>query len=194
MHPTPIRWSRWPLPDSPMFRGNRVEVFDGLAYAASSSQLISVDLASREIVESLRLGLAPITDIAREGPTLYTMDSNGGLTVVDISQFQMLERGSVTVPDAGGRMSVSDGIAYAAATGFRGGFATADVSDPDNPLVISGSDWRQKVVGLCHQAWASSDRRHQPDADPRCRPRLPRHPPGRRRPDCRPSDRFAPAG
>ena len=50
------------------------------------------------------------------------------------------------MPDGGGRLFVGNGIAYAAALNreavplFSGGFATADVSNPDHLTLISGSD------------------------------------------------------
>jgi len=68
------------------------------------------------------------------------MDQAGTLTAVDISGAQMAAQDTLAVADGGGEIFVGGGIAYVAAQGFRGGFATVDVSDPDNLTLVSGSD------------------------------------------------------
>ena len=79
--------------------------------------------------------------LAREGRTLYAMDSAGTLSIIDASGPAMLARGSLSVPQAGGTLFVGDGIAYATARqSLDGGFATVDVSDLDAPALISGPD------------------------------------------------------
>ena len=66
------------------------------------------------------------------------------LRVIDISGTTgpyMLARSSLTMPAGGGKLFVGNAIAYVAAgNGNTGGFATADVSNPDSPLLISGVD------------------------------------------------------
>ena len=116
-------------------------MFDRLAFVASGTLIHSIDLLTGEFEQSLDLGGAELTDIAREGAVAYTMDAQRTLRAIDLSGFDMEPRGSLTLPDGGGRLFVGNGIAYAVAnSNFRGGFATADVSDPDNITLISGSD------------------------------------------------------
>ncbi|MCJ8281557.1 MAG: Ig-like domain-containing protein, partial [Rivularia sp. ALOHA_DT_140] len=87
------------------------------------------------------MGSGNITGIAHEGSILYTMNSSRILKAFDISSGSMVERGSLTLPDGGGKLFVGNGIAYAPAiSNFSGGFATANISDPDNITLISGSD------------------------------------------------------
>src|SRR5262249_47892294 len=43
---------------------NRVEVFDGLAYVASGSSVVSIDLATGQISQTLDLGGGQLTDLA----------------------------------------------------------------------------------------------------------------------------------
>ena len=125
----------------------RVEVFDGLAYVASGPALVSIDLVTSELVQTLGLGGGNLTDIAREGTVLHTMDANRNLRAVDISGFEMQARGQLQMPHGGGKLFVGNGIAYAVASNnFFGGFATASVADPDNIILISGSDASSTTV------------------------------------------------
>ena len=119
----------------------RVEVYDGLAYVAVGSSLISVDLLTGEVLQTLSLIGGSLTDVARDGTMLFTMTSTDVPTAVDISAFLMVVRDSLTLPNGGGRLFVGGGIAYVAAqNGAQGGYVTADVSDPDNLILISGVD------------------------------------------------------
>ncbi|MHB8520202.1 MAG: Ig-like domain-containing protein, partial [Limisphaerales bacterium] len=124
-----------------------VRIFDGVAYATSNTSLVSIDLASGEIIQTLNLGGQSLTGIAREGSMLYTMDAGKTLRAVDISDFNMAAKGSLLMPDGGGELFVGNGIAYiAAVSNFRGGFATANVSDPNNLTLIAGSQVGQTSV------------------------------------------------
>ncbi|MBD2152111.1 Ig-like domain-containing protein [Pseudanabaena sp. FACHB-1277] len=122
---------------------NQVEVTGGIAYATFGNALQAIDLLTGDIIQTLQLPQAEIlTGLAREGTMLYTMDSDKTLQTIDISGITMVSRGSLNLPDGAGKLFVSNGIAYAAAINdnFRGGFATADVSNPDNITLISASD------------------------------------------------------
>lgn len=120
---------------------NRVEIVDGTAYVAAGSFLELFDVVSGEQLQRLDLGGSALSDLAREGEFLYAMDESRNLRVLDIRGFLPTMRGSVQLPEGGGKLFAGGAIAYAAAANTsRGGFATADVSDPDNPVVISGSD------------------------------------------------------
>jgi hypothetical protein len=121
--------------------GSRVEVADGVAYVSVGNSLNAIDLLTGDVLETINVGGGTITDVVQEGPFLYTMDSGRRLQVIDITSGMMISRGSVVLPDGGGRLFVGNGIAYAAAANTtQGGFATADVSNPDAPTVISGID------------------------------------------------------
>jgi hypothetical protein len=120
---------------------SRVEVLDGIAYVASGSALAAVELVTGDVLETLGLGGADLTGLAREGRLLYTMDGAGVLRVIDASGPGMIARGNLAVPSAAGELFVGDGIAYLTARqSLDGGFATVDVSDPDAPTLISGPD------------------------------------------------------
>jgi hypothetical protein len=117
----------------------RVVGANGIAYAAYASSVESFDLLTGDNLQILTLSAATITGMAREGTMLYTMDSNNTLRAIDISQFQMVPRGSLTLTDGGGRLFVGNGIAYIpAASRSNGGFATVNVSNPASPVLISG--------------------------------------------------------
>lgn len=69
------------------------------------------------------------------------MNFQGGLTVVSAANFDLIPRGSVTLTDGGANMVVANGLLYAvASTNSQGGYVTVDVSNPDAPVEISGSD------------------------------------------------------
>ncbi len=120
---------------------NRVVVADGFAYASAGGTLFKVNLISGDIIQSLGLGGGAITGIAADGSMLYTMSNADQLQVVDISSGTMVARGSLNTPVGGGDLFVGNGIAYVAdLNSGRGGYATVDVSNSDNPVLISGSD------------------------------------------------------
>ncbi len=69
------------------------------------------------------------------------MDSGNTLRAIDITGGTMVERDALTLGQGSGDLSVGGGIAYVAnSSGFRGGFATVNVSNPDNLSLISLSD------------------------------------------------------
>ena len=128
-----------------------VVYFDGLAYVASGPSLVTIDPLTGEIAQTLSLGGGQITGLAREGSFLYTMDDRNTLSVVNISGFVMVARGSVSLPSsftlASGSDSllVANGIAYVGLTrylstnglGVLAGYVTVDVSNPDKPAYLN---------------------------------------------------------
>jgi hypothetical protein len=112
----------------------QVEAADGIAYAAAGGTLYAIDLATGEVLQGLTLSAnAAITGLARAGEMLYAMDDHDVLRAVDVSNLQMQVRGSATLPAGGGKLSVAGTIAYAvAADSSSGGFASADVTNPDH--------------------------------------------------------------
>ncbi len=128
----------------------QVEVVDGLAYVSVGSALRTYDLLTGDLAQHLPgVGANTIRSMAREGQMLYTMDASRVLRAVDISGFEMNARGSLQLPHGAGKLFVGNGIAYAGAINsyFRGGFSTADVTDPDNITLISGSDAAAPFIG-----------------------------------------------
>ena len=118
----------------------RVLAVDGLAYAAVGSTLDVVDLQAGTVQQKLLLG-GTITGFAREGRYLYAVAGNS-LQVLDLSGSTLVRVGSVGLPVGGNRLSVGNGIAYVGnANGtFTGGFATVNVTDPTNPVLVEGVD------------------------------------------------------
>ncbi len=118
----------------------QVEVKDGVAFVVVSGELQAFDVLTGTRIQRLSLGASTITGLAREGSLLFAMDSANNLRAVDISGPEMFARGSLTMPQGGGSLFVGNGIAYVSATSqFTGGFATANVSDPENLVLIAGA-------------------------------------------------------
>jgi hypothetical protein len=128
--------------DSVPLDAGLVVVADGVAYVTDGTNLDSYDLATHSQLGQLSFpGAGRFTGLARDGSTLYLMDANKVLRIIDASSLTMTARGSLTLPDGGGTLVAGNGIVYAAAaTDFYGGFVTVDVSNPDQPVLISGSD------------------------------------------------------
>jgi alpha-tubulin suppressor-like RCC1 family protein len=131
--------------------GTRTEMVLTMAYIAVGTSLVSVDLLTGQILQSVDLGGGVITDIAQEGSFLYTMqapfDSRRYLSVIELgalSNSTMMVRGSLDLGCGGGRFFVGGGIAYVPAAADpncgRGGFSTVNVSNPSNLLLISSPD------------------------------------------------------
>jgi hypothetical protein len=119
---------------------NQVEVRDGVVYAAIGSAIISYDVLTGDRLQTLLLGTATLTGLAREGLVHYAMDSGLTLHAVDISGPVMVARGSLSTPDGGGQLFVGNGVAYVAAPSNPfGGFSTVNVSDPSRLTLMSGS-------------------------------------------------------
>ncbi|WP_017325237.1 Ig-like domain-containing protein [Synechococcus sp. PCC 7336] len=118
-----------------------VEVNDGVAYATVGNSLVSVDVFSGEILQTLSLsGSGSITGIARERDKLYAYLSGSDLfTIIDIStEGNAFVEGQVGVSIASFQVGVfvANGITYLAGSGLH----TVDVSNPQNPVLISAAD------------------------------------------------------
>lgn len=130
---------------------NQVEIVNGVVYAGFGSELRAYDLRTSELLQSLSAGSGSIAGMCHEGQTLYTMSTSLQLLVLDVSDASgsnMVPRGTLRMPAGGGKIFVGNGIAYVGAeNGFTGGFMTADVLNPDNPVLLSGVD-ANNVEGL----------------------------------------------
>ncbi|WSH29993.1 Ig-like domain-containing protein (plasmid) [Rhizobium beringeri] len=120
---------------------SQVETLDGIAYSNDGVTLKAFDLTTGELIQALPLGGTSLTGMARDGTTLYTMDSSRVLRVIDLSSGVMVLKGSIVLPSGGSGIFVADGVAYVGASGgFAGGYLTVDVSDPLSPRLISDVD------------------------------------------------------
>jgi hypothetical protein len=129
-----------------------VRVKDGVAYAAVAGQIQSYDLLTGDLLQSLLLSVNNITGLALDGSFLYVLDAGNKLRVVDISNALMTARGSVTLASGAtlasgsGALVVGGGLAYVGLTRFFNpplgavsGYITANVSNPDSPVAVSGT-------------------------------------------------------
>jgi len=134
----PIRLRTVVLPDG----AGEVSVRDGFAYVAGRTDLVSVDLVTGEIIQTLPMTLSRLTDVALEGAGLFVMDTAATLSTIELlGAGQMAARGSLVVPGTSGQLFVGNGIAYMTAASFGlGGFATADVRNLAAPALLSTSD------------------------------------------------------
>ncbi|HUY88576.1 MAG TPA: DUF4214 domain-containing protein, partial [Pirellulales bacterium] len=121
----------------------QVVALDGIAYAAVGSELRSYDMLTGDRIQVLSLGGGNLTSLAYDGTFIYTLDDKNTLRIVDISQPQVAERGSLTLPYGGG-LFAGGGTAYVSvprvlvAPNYEGGYETVDVSDPDHPQLLGG--------------------------------------------------------
>lgn len=118
-------------------RASQVEVLGSVAYLAVGPSLWGYDLITGELSERISLDGTALTGMAVEGLFLYTMDSSRRLRVIDLNSGAIVPRGSLVLPSGGGKIFVGNGIAYC---GAGQGFVTADISNPDNPILLSGVD------------------------------------------------------
>ena len=95
---------------------SQVEVVRGVTYVAFGAQIWAYDLRTGNLLTTLALGSANIVALANEGLFLYSIDANRVLRAIDITDAgSMLARGSMTLPAAGMKLVVGNGIAYVAA-------------------------------------------------------------------------------
>ncbi len=94
---------------------SRPEVFLTMPYVATGNSLSGVDLLTGTAFQTLNLGGGAVTDVAQEGTFLYTVDANRRLRAIELLNFTMTARGSLTMADGGGRLFVGGGVAYVTA-------------------------------------------------------------------------------
>jgi hypothetical protein len=121
-----------------------VKIFNGIAYANDGTTLDAIDLFSGEILQRLALAGATLTGLALDGTTLYAMDANDNLTVIDLSSGQMVQQGSIHLSYGGDRIFAANGVVYIGAESINtaGGYLTVDVSNPASPKLIENPDDR----------------------------------------------------
>ena len=123
----------------------QVQVVDGVAYVPVGSSVEAFDLLTGQNLQTLPLLGSTIIAMAREGTMLYTEDSSNTVRAVDISGFQMVGRGSLTLTHGGGQLFVGNGIAYVSVQpflqnrAFVSGYETVNVSDPNNFRLLGGA-------------------------------------------------------
>ncbi len=124
-------------------QATQVEIIDGIAFAAVGSQIFSFETLTGELFTTLNVpNGAAITGMTHEGAVLYTMDTDRTLRAFTVAEETLTLRGTLQMTHGGGKISVANGVVYAAARPslLQGGFATADVSNPSNLVEISPSD------------------------------------------------------
>jgi hypothetical protein len=121
-----------------------VQIIGGTVYANNGGSLDSFDVATGTLLQTLSLGGGTLTGIAVQGSTIYTMDSNDVLRVIDTSSGAMVLDGSVTLPYGGNQIFVANNVVYVGAESVStaGGYLTVDVSNPAAPALIEGPDNR----------------------------------------------------
>jgi membrane-associated phospholipid phosphatase/methionine-rich copper-binding protein CopC len=120
---------------------NKVEVAEGIAYAAVGNVLHSIDLTTGDELQSLTLpGPGTVTGLAREGSKLYAYVSGSDtFLAIDISaegSATVLGQLVVTVASSDVGLTVGNGVAYLAGSGLR----TIDISKPNTPTLISNDN------------------------------------------------------
>jgi hypothetical protein len=136
---------------------NHVKVVDGIAYADDGGFLDAIDLISGRVLQRINpeaqaFGVpAQITSLAREGSTLYTLDTDNRLSIVDTSSGRMVVQGGTAVPTRVSRPAatqkflVADGIAYV--PDGSAGYLTFDVSNPAAPQLLGNDSFANGIVG-----------------------------------------------
>jgi len=120
----------------------QVEVAGNVAYVGTDTAIREIEPATGITLQVLPIPGAPIVSLAREGNMLYTLDSSGLLRAVDISGWPMVLHGSLAVDGAPQKVFVGNGTAYLAIQPqgvSGGGYATVDVSNPDQLALVAGS-------------------------------------------------------
>ena len=84
----------------------QVEVLDGIAFVTADAGLESYSVQTGELLQVLPLGGATLTGLAREGRSLYTLDANHMLRVIDVARQTMQTRGALSLANNGGFASV----------------------------------------------------------------------------------------
>ncbi|MEQ1845403.1 MAG: hypothetical protein ABL983_07480, partial [Nitrospira sp.] len=135
---------------------SHVEVRDGFAYVTVGAKLVMVDLNTGDVWQTLNLGALggfTLTDIAIENATLYTMDTNHMLRAIAVIGNIMTVRGSLSLPDGGGKLFVGGGVAYVGTTSVNAqGYLTVDVTNAASLTLLSGVD----VNNVAGQALAAN--------------------------------------
>lgn len=128
-----------------------INIQAGAVFAGTDSgALVQVDASSGDTLSSLTLPGA-IQDLRFAGDFLYVLTQQK-LHVIEVNGLVMVEKGSVdttgSLPNFRMRLFVGDDTAYAM---HRKGYNTIDVSDPNNPQVITVTNapqfgWKQIVL------------------------------------------------
>ncbi len=120
---------------------NQVEIFDGIAYTTEGNSLIAMDLLTGEQLQNITLpGDGTVTGLTRERTNLYGYISGSDtffiVDVADPTAIKVTGQLHLPTPSSDVGIFAANGVAYL--TG--GGLHTVDISDPNNPTLISGAD------------------------------------------------------
>jgi hypothetical protein len=121
-----------------------VALHDGLAYAATGSNVAVVNINTGDILQTLDLAAlsgGTLTDLTFDGDTLFTMDQSRTLRAFSLAGETLTPRGSIMLGGGGGKLFVGGGVAYVGTTDtFSQGYLTVDVSNPAGLTLLSGVD------------------------------------------------------
>jgi len=120
----------------------QVEIVDGIAFATVGSQIYSFEPLTGEIITFLHVPMPPRLLAWHMKATFSTQwIPNRILHAFEAQDETLTLRGTVQMTNGGSKISVANGVVYAAAgpSLLQGGFATADVSNPSNLVEISPS-------------------------------------------------------
>ena len=120
---------------------NQVEIFDGIAYTTEGNSLIAMDLLTGEQLQNITLpGDGTVTGLTRERTNLYGYISGSDtffiVDVADPTAIKVTGQLHLPTPSSDVGIFAANGVAYL--TG--GGLHTVDISDPNNPSLISDAD------------------------------------------------------
>ena len=120
---------------------NQVEIFDGIAYATEGNSLIAMDLLTGEQLQNITLpGDGTVTGLTRERTNLYGYISGSDtffiVDVADPTAIKVTGQLHLPTPSSDVGIFAANGVAYL--TG--GGLHTVDISNPNNPTLISDAD------------------------------------------------------
>ncbi|MBC6418292.1 MAG: FG-GAP repeat protein, partial [Prochloron sp. SP5CPC1] len=121
---------------------NQVEIFDGIVYATAGTSLRAIDLLTGAELDNATLpGSGTVTGLARERTNLYAYISGSDtFSIIDItSPTENTILGQLNVRIASSEVGVfaANGVAYLAGSGMH----TIDISDPNQPTLISDADF-----------------------------------------------------
>jgi hypothetical protein len=133
-------------------KADHLVIVDGIAYAATASELHAIDLFTGEELQKLVLpGAGAITGLAREGTFVYALDAGSAadpgdtLFVIDVSrEGSAAVIGQLRDPALQGfaHIVASNGVVYLSAGppdlgAATAGFATVDVTYPTKPVPLA---------------------------------------------------------
>jgi len=126
-------------------QAHAVEVSSGFLYVGGNF-ISQYEIVTGQRFKALDLGAA-IVDLTKEGTRLYAVTQDNKLHIIGTANQSMVLLGTLTLPGEAHRIFSGNNVIYVA-NGIdsrlnplaRGGYLTVDVTDPDNPALLSNID------------------------------------------------------